>query len=482
MYLSRRLLLRDLAFLAALGALAACQPAPPGVPTPSPSPTEAKPAPAAQPKPGEKEVVSLNLWWNTQPATKTLIDTYNQTQTGIKLNLSDIGELVFGDEKYTTAVAAGKGPDIAYQNRHTFLQFASQGLYAEITDLLSRDGYKAEDFFPIQIKEVQWKGRFYGLPHGTDTRLFYWNKKHYREVGLDPEKPPTTWTELEEYTAKLNKAANSKVERYGHLPYGVGNTWLWLFLWINKGKPLSEDGRTATPDDPRIVEALEWLGRFYEKYVPGGAEAASGMISSLRAQATDPFYTEQLAQIGHGNWYLNTLARKPSIEYGLAPYPISARGERSNWSCGFSFVVAATSKQREEGWQVIKWLISADAWRVLAKWNIDDTKKTWEREKVSGTPYWVPALATYKPAMQAITQEFGESLPPKVRKEFELTVDALNWTHGCGEMGLAALQYWVEMDRAVQAVINRRATAREALAEVKRKVQAALDEAWKKAI
>ena len=63
----------------------------------------------------------------------------------------------------------------------------------------------ALQFFPELWKTVEWEGGIYGVPFNTDTRFFFWNKDHFAEVGLDPEKPPTTWAELEEYALKLDK-------------------------------------------------------------------------------------------------------------------------------------------------------------------------------------------------------------------------------------------------------------------------------------
>lgn len=45
----------------------------------------------------------------------------------------------------------------------------------------------------------------YALPWDTDARVIYYNKEHFREAGLDPEKPPRTIEELDEYADKLTK-------------------------------------------------------------------------------------------------------------------------------------------------------------------------------------------------------------------------------------------------------------------------------------
>lgn len=56
---------------------------------------------------------------------------------------------------------------------------------------------------------------WYGIPWQRSTIILYYNKDAYKEAGLDPETPPTTWKELEEYAQKLTKEENGTTTRYG---------------------------------------------------------------------------------------------------------------------------------------------------------------------------------------------------------------------------------------------------------------------------
>lgn len=46
-------------------------------------------------------------------------------------------------------------------------------------------------------------GKMLSFPWNTSTAALYYNKNAFREVGLDPEKPPQTWEELEKACEKL---------------------------------------------------------------------------------------------------------------------------------------------------------------------------------------------------------------------------------------------------------------------------------------
>ncbi len=77
-------------------------------------------------------------------------------------------------------------------------------------------------------------------------------------------------------------------------------------------------------------------------------------------------------------------------------------------------------------------------------------------------------------------QEYIPQLGEIEQQTWTLTLDALqNWTHGCGsEMGVAALQYWVEMDNASRQALSHILSPEEAMLNCKDLVQKATDEAW----
>ena len=40
------------------------------------------------------------------------------------------------------------------------------------------------------------QGKTCGIPFQRSTIVLYWNKTAFKEAGLDPEKPPASWTEM----------------------------------------------------------------------------------------------------------------------------------------------------------------------------------------------------------------------------------------------------------------------------------------------
>jgi ABC-type glycerol-3-phosphate transport system substrate-binding protein len=445
--------------------------------TQSPAPQATKAGSSSADVSTSKGTVKLNVWWNTEPTTKAVVKEFSKQNPGIEITLVDIGETVFGNQKYLTAVAAGTGPDVAWQNRHTFAQFASRNLFRDVTELFKRDGLKASDYYPTPFGEVTWQGKIYGLPLVTDARFLFWNKDHFKEAGLDPESPPTNWNELELYAGKLNKKDGNRIERYGFLPWNVGNPY-WIPFVCNDAPLIADNGRRIPSDSKEWVDALSWMVNFYDKYA-GGAGTASGFLQGFQNTALDPFASGRLSMITNGNWALGTYAGLPHLKYGMAPYPVGPDAEgKSNLSCGYAFVIDPHSEHVEEAWKFLRWITGPDGWRAQATVGAEISAAEWKREQLPGESIYVPELAVNKAAAQMLIDEFASKLPGPIRNNYKLAVDALNQTNGCGQTGLAALEYYNEIDRAVQNAINHKATPEQALQQATAKAQQALDAAW----
>ncbi|MGQ9681599.1 MAG: ABC transporter substrate-binding protein [Anaerolineae bacterium] len=427
-----------------------------------------------------QQPTNLAFWTFVGREEEAIVKLFMDEFPHISVEMSEIGDAVFGSEKFLTAVAAGKGPDVAIQGRHTFMQFSAKGLYQDITPYFDNAGMKKSDFMPVQIAETSWDGKIYGLPRETDTRLLYWNKKHFQEVGLDPSKPPTTYAELEAYAEQLNKKDSAgNWQRMGFVPYLVGNSWMWLYAFLNKAPAISEDKRTILCDDPRWVEALDWMVRFYDKYL-GSFEITSAFTAGVTGPLPDHFIMEMVSMVAHCDTIVGHLLRKPDLDWDVAPMPIPPGGEQMSWSCGWSIVMAPSSKAPEASWEFMRWWTGLEGWRARAKVYKEETARMWEREQIQGEPLYYPWDAVYLPAIKMLEEEYISQLPELLKKHWALSMDCLtNWTRGCGtEMGVAALQYWVEVDNAVRAALAHKMSPQEALAQAKAKVQEATDQAW----
>ena len=78
---------------------------------------------------------------------------------------------------------------------------------------------------PDALKDnLKWKGTYYGVPMNFATLLLYYNKTIFTEAGLDPETPPATWDELEQYAEQI-------VEKTGKYGFDMAVKETILIFW-----------------------------------------------------------------------------------------------------------------------------------------------------------------------------------------------------------------------------------------------------------
>ncbi|MGN6685360.1 MAG: ABC transporter substrate-binding protein [Devosia sp.] len=108
-------------------------------------------------------------------------------------------------EYYTllgTALASKTGPDVIWANGGAQAKNLIGGLLPlndKLPDLISK--VVGQSAFTVD-------GKLYFIPTTLQGHVVYYNKKLYKDAGLDPDKPPTTWAEVN----KMCEAIKAKGE------------------------------------------------------------------------------------------------------------------------------------------------------------------------------------------------------------------------------------------------------------------------------
>jgi multiple sugar transport system permease protein len=238
---------------------------------------------------------------------------------------------------------------------------------------IKRDKVNMNDFYPFCVKEATYRGKIYAIPRGTDDRVLFYNKKMFRECGLDPNRPPQDWDELMAYSKKLTKYdANGNFKSIGFVPY-YGNCYLYMYGFLNGGKFMSDDGTKCLLNEPRIVEALDWMVKFYDQFK--GIDAINSFGSTFQGGQYDPFITGKIAMMIHGNAYMRIFAwYAPDLEFGAAAPPPPKGKKAVTWSGGFSLAIPVGTKKVEEAWKLVKYMTSVDAWITYVEAEIKATR------------------------------------------------------------------------------------------------------------
>ena len=372
-------------------------------------------------------------------------------------------------QKLMTAIAGGTPPDVIWQDRFTISGWASRGAFRSLDDLIARDSINPNDFYKATWEEASYQGHVYALPYGTDCRALFYNRSLFREVGLDPDKPPKTWKDLETYTKKLNKFENGKPVRMGFIP-NFGNCWLYLYGWQNGGEFMSPNGRTCTLNDPKIVEALQWMTNFYDM-LGGRAKVVSGFEAGFQGLATDAFLIGKVAMKVDGNWNLDNIIRyAPNLDFGVAPPPVPDDKPVITWSGGFSLVIPKGSHHVNEAWEFIKWMNSYEG-------NIFAGERQREFNRTQGRNWYIPPISANKITARKLFDYFKPD-DPKYVKAIDTFLNLMEVSKYRPVTPVGQL-LWDEHARALDEATLHIMTPKQALDEGTKKVQAELDHIYK---
>ena len=216
--------------------------------------------------------------------------------------------------KALTAHKSGTPPVTSVLLSTDMFTLIDEDAIVPINDFLKTDDDKKwmASFFPAFMANSQTGGKIWGVPFQRSTIVLYWNKDLFKEAGLDPEKGPATWAEMQAFAEKLTKRdASGNTTQWGvQIPSSGFPYWLFQGLTTPAGAILAnEAGDKTAYDNPAVVEALQYwvdLSRKHKVHPPGIVEwgttpkdfferkvammwTTTGNLTNVKANAKFPF-------------------------------------------------------------------------------------------------------------------------------------------------------------------------------------------------
>lgn len=308
---------------------------------------------------GEKVTISVwHPWGGTQKESfARVVDEFNRTHPNIKVEALYTPNDLGSNQKFFTAVAADKAPDVTFVDGTQTSAWAEQGALVPLDKFLAKSIIKPSDYFKPSWDQNIYKGHTWAIAYCADPNFaLIWNKKAFREAGLDPNKPPTTIAELDRYNDKLTKIVNGKIVRIGLVPwaqFGSSNsvfTWGWVF----GGSFYNPKTNKITANDPKIVKCMEWMMSYARKY---GIKRINAFSSGFGTRDQNPLYTGQMAMSFMHISQINDMKEyAPNLDYGISSIPAPPGGEKnSSWVGGWNLAIPKGCKHPKEAWEFITW-------------------------------------------------------------------------------------------------------------------------------
>jgi multiple sugar transport system substrate-binding protein len=298
--------------------------------------------------------VKMSFWSrdSNKAMVETLITAWNKDHKN-QIELTSIPAADFFT-KFGTAVTAGVGPDMTAIDLIYVPQFADAGQFTDITDLV-KGMLNADKLSPSHVRLGIYKGRNYALPFNAEGSVLIYNKGLFKQAGLDPEKPPTTWDEIYQNAKKITALGNGIYGFYFSGNCSGCNAFTWLpFVWASGGDVLTPDNAKPTiASDPMVKAALEFYRQMWaEKLMPEGAKVDNG------SDFFNAFRTNKIGMMGTGAFAISVLKKEnPEIEFGITYLP-GQKGGDSSFAGGDSIGIPTGSKYVKEAFEFIQWLYS----------------------------------------------------------------------------------------------------------------------------
>ncbi|MEJ8308189.1 ABC transporter substrate-binding protein [Agrobacterium larrymoorei] len=318
---------------------------------------------AALALPATANAENFSLWTRSDSSTfmPKLVDAFNASQKEhhADLQIVPVNELV---QKYAVATAGGTAPDALSLDLIYTPAFAAAGQLEDLTDFAKSLPY-FNALSKAHISVGTYQDHIYGLPFSADGSVLIWNKKLFKQAGLDPEKGPKTWAEIRSDAEKVNALGGDIKGFYFSGNCGGCNIFTFTpLIWASGADIFSADGRQVTLDTPQMRDAIAFYqGMVRDKLVPAGAQTDTG--SNFFAA----FATGKIGITPSGSFAIGALAtQSPDLEYGVTPLP-GKDGGSSSFAGGDNFVVSKGTKKMEAVKAFLQFSYSLEGQKLLAR-------------------------------------------------------------------------------------------------------------------
>lgn len=296
------------------------------------------------------------------------------------------------------ALKTGKGPDVFDASNAQVL--APAGFLKPLDDVLSGDDLAAYESALQKPSPYIYNDKIYAVPTTADTTRLAYNKDLFAKAGLDPKKPPTTFSEVTSTCAAIEASGQ------GAYCFGLPLKWVGWASWMLDPAITNSDA-DLTGKGIFNVDAQEYQS---EKYKPGvelyreliAKKWAYPGASSLENDAMRAAFSNgKIAMFISTSWDVGVLnetnATKVDWAAAAVPAPDKEKPVRQAMNAGTPYAINAGSKNAADAAEVLKTLIGSDLNAELGKTGLTFPIREDAAATAKAAATW-PQYADYAPS------------------------------------------------------------------------------------
>ena len=251
-------------------------------------------------------------------AVTNAVARFNQKYPNVKVEIA-IDPISNGWGDYVTHVLsqfnASNAYDVYGTAIETFRTFETRQLFIPLDDYIA--GHNTySDFDPALFKYASNSGKTYFIPITWNNIMINYNRKLFKDAGIEFPKTGWTWNDLRETAKKLTvRDAAGNITQFG---YEVPNQFFFVQPWFysNGTSILNADWTASNMLDPKVSESLQFLYDLIHV----------DKVSPIPGKDTmdNQFMAGQVAMISRGHWIVqNAKAAKLDMDIAIPPSKVN---------------------------------------------------------------------------------------------------------------------------------------------------------------
>jgi len=382
---------------------------------------------------------------------KELIDRFNSGHEGVKVTAVYTGSYDDTNLKTRAAIKAGKPPGAVIMSANFVREYVINDEVEPFDPIIEKAGGTAaayiDAFWPALKPNAVIDGKVFGIPFQNSTPLLYYNVEAFTEAGLNPDRPPASWSEWITAAKALTKVSGGQTERWGLMFPATYDYCGWItsgLVMANGGQYFNHDyGGEVFYDAPSTLGALTLVDKMVNQFkvIPPGVSDANACTSA--------FFAGRTAMMVLSTGSLSFVRDNMKLAYKVAFLPRSVRNAVPIGGASLILPKGNTPERQAAAWTLITWLTSPE---IAGEWS-------------RFTGYFAPRKAAYDlPEMKKYLDDH-----PDAKVALDQLRYAVPWFDTYNTVAVRKA-----MEDQVQAILSAKVTAAEAIATAQKRADGLL--------
>lgn len=356
-------------------------------------------------------------------------------------------EIAWGTETFAAGLAGGTLPDVIRISYSDAASITPGKKMADLTDFFKYLDVPG-DFSKEALSMVTADGRQYGVPITAYALSLQYNRRLFKEAGLDPDKPPTTWDEVRDYAKKIKE----KTGQTGYAHQTMNNTGGWQLIadTASRGYAVEKKngdkyeadlaGNKGLQEALQFLHDLRWtddvMGRQFQYFDNIHQDFAAGKIGMYTAVQS--------------NWdEIVGKYKMPEEDYGMGIFP--TEGSKANVLGGGEVMVVNKNTDANQRAAAMKWI----AYDYFRRYQSQEGATEYAKNlNAQGRAVGLPETPIFEDKLQ---KQYEEWIKPEInvmQDNYKPFAEGISSVHLTTEPPVAAQEVYAILDSTIQSVLT----------------------------